>query len=604
MLVVFLAPDWLKDKVSPGEYSLQGEYTNVQIEEYNLIGYNVYYYPNCPRLVVDSTEFLTGKDIDVFKYVYVDMDIKDGVYKDNQDFIKRLLWNKVPPPGLIVDSGGGVHAYWQVSDLDAKSFLQLNRRLARAFKTDLAVGKIKQLMRLPGTINTKQEHNPRMCEVIHEEGGVHTAEQLSLTLPQLSHEDALYCESHFNKTYSLEDESIIVNDKLPAKFGQLLQSNQEVKDIWAMKTNDRSVSDFRLGHIMLAHGFTKDEAMSVLVNTDKAVSRAPQHRIGYAKGIIDKIGAFEDKKITTLSNSVASILKRGPIDESFVRFKCNKIIDGTHAGFKLGQVMGLVGGTGVGKTTFALNMFKWFVESNAEYVHFFVTLEQTEEEIAKRWVTMCGNNTALHEKVHVLGNHNPDGTYRNLSLKTIQNYILNFQIEHNVKIGCVVLDHIGILAKNQKNGETQGLLEICQQLKAFAQETKTFFVIQSQTNRQKAGIGDLELDKDAAFGTTTFEWYLDFMITIWMPLKRVYDKVPHLTVTAFKYCKIREKNVKLDRIQEDVRQLLIYDVDTEHYKMLTQDEIKQVPFWIAQATNLRGKDRKTDIIEYKFEGWT
>ncbi len=602
MLRVLIAPDWLKDKISPHEYSLQGEYTEQQIKDYNGMGYNVYYYPNYAKLVVDPSKFLVGADIDTFEWVYIDMDLKDGVYKDIVEFLTVLCADLTP--SRIVESGGGIHAYWKVKDLDAKSFLQINRRLARLFKTDLAVGKIKQLMRVPGTVNTKQEDNPRLCEIIYEFDTTYTSEELSLVLPQLSHEDSLYCESHFSKTYNLEDNTLDVNDSLPPKFGKLLQSNQEVMDIWTLKTNDRSSSDFRLGHIMLANGFNKEEAMSVLVNSDKASSRAPKHRIAYAKGIIDKIGLFEDKKLpVSLSNRVSDILKRGPIENSFTPFKCNKIIDGTAAGFKLGQVMGLVGGTGVGKTTFSLNMFKWFVESNPEYVHFFVTLEQTEEEIAKRWVKMCGDNTHLHEKVHVLGNHDPDGKYRNLSLKTIQDYIMNFQKDGGPKVGCVVLDHIGILAKNQKNGETQGLLEICQQLKAFAQETQTFFVIQSQTNRDKAGIGDLELNKDAAFGTTTFEWYLDFMITIWMPLKRVYDKVPHLTVTAFKYCKIRDKNVKLDRIQEDVRQLLIYDVDTEHYKLLNQDEIKQVPFWISQATSLRSKDRKTDVIDYKFEGW-
>jgi hypothetical protein len=601
---MLIPPDWLKLE-SPELNTLQDDLTMEEILEYNSLGFNCYYYPNYPRLVNDPKAFFTGVDIDVFEWVYVDMDLKDDIYPSKDAFLDKLASFPLEPT-KVVDSGNGLHVYWRVSDLDAKSFLQLNRRLARAFKTDLAVGKIKQLLRIPGTINTKKKEEPRFCEILFDDStNTYAAETLANELPQLSHEDALYCTAHFNKTYSIEDETLSVDDNLPAKFGKLLESNKEVKSIWGMQTEDRSVSDFRLGHIMLANGFTKDEAMSVLVNSDKAVSRAPQHRIGYAQGIVDKIGLFEDKKEPVmLSNSVASILKRGPIDNSFVKFPCDSLIDGTHAGFRLGQVLGLVGGTGVGKTTFALNMFKWFVEANANYVHFFVTLEQSEEEIAKRWATMCGANTSLHDKVQVLGNYNADGTFRALSLETIKDYILEFQITNNVKVGCVVLDHIGILSKNQKNGETQGLMEICQQLKAFAMSTKTFFVIQSQTNRDKAGIGDLELNKDAAFGTTAFEWYLDFMITIWMPLKRVYDKVPALTVTAFKYCKIREKNVKLDRILEDQKQLLIYDVDTEHYRLLTQEESKQIPFWNTQATNLRKADRKTDVVEYKFSGWT
>lgn len=605
MLQVLLAPEWLKSE-QPGIAPIQGSFSDQEIAELNAEGFNVYFYPNYPSTVVDPTKFLTGVEIDTFEWVYVDMDLKDDVYESKEDFVEALLSSTCPVPTRIIDSGGGVHVYWRVEGLDAKSFLQLNRRLARAFKTDLAVGKIKQLMRVPGTVNTKLKDEPRVCEVWSDiPENVYTPEEMSNKLPQLSHEDDLYCKSHFDKTYDIVSDRIQVNDALPTKFGQLLELNQEVREIWSLKTEDRSASDFRLGHIMLANGFSKDEAMSVLVNTDKATERAPKHRVAYAQNIVDKIGLFEEKKLPkALSRSVGDILRGGPLKNAFIPFRCTDLFDATHAGFRLGQVLGLVGGTGVGKTTFTLNMFEGFVANNPTYVHFFVTLEQSEEEIATRWVRMCGENTSLHDKVQVLGNYNSDGTYRHLSLKTIQDYILKFQLDHGVKVGCVVIDHIGILAKNQKNGETQGLLEICQQLKAFAMETKTFTIIQSQTNRDKAGIGDLELSKDAAFGTTSFEWYLDFMITIWMPLKRVYDKVPHLTVTAFKYCKIRDKNVKLDKLLEDQKQLLIYDVDTEHYRLLTETERQQIPFWVTQATNLRKADRKTDVVEYTFSGWT
>ena len=48
-------------------------------------------------------------------------------------------------------------------------------------------------------------------------------------------------------------------------------------------------------------------------------------------------------------------------------------------------------------------------------------------------------------------------------------------------------------------------------MKAWAVQTNTLLVMQSQTSREKAGVGDLELDKDAAFGTSSFEWYCDFL---------------------------------------------------------------------------------------------
>ncbi len=604
MIYALLPSPWLKEQ-NPGFKPLQGEYTNTQLEELNSIGYNIYYYPNHPKLVVNPSEFFTGKDIDVFRWCYIDMDLKDGHWKSKDDFLYFISRSTLTPT-KVVDSGNGIHAYYQVTDLDAKGFLQLNRQLARYFNTDLAVSKIKQLMRLPGTFNTKDRENPKLCEVLFDDGSVYTMEELANLLPPPTLEDKNYCLSHYNKTYSIEEE-VTIKDEIPLKFAKLLKSNQEVKDIWGSKQSDRSTSDFRLGHLMLADGFTKDEAMSVLVNSAKALDRAPTHRISYASNIVDKIWAHEaigsTPEVNNLSSSVEDILK-APITAAVgTPFRCDPIVDGTIAGFKLGQVLGLVGGSGIGKTTFTLNMFYWFVKANPDYTHFFISLEMPQEEIAERWKKVCGDNTSLHAKVHVLGNYNPDGTYRNLALPTIKAYILDFQKKTGNKIGCIVLDHIGILSKSQKNGETQGLLELCQTLKSFAIETKSFFVVQSQTNRDKAGSGDIELDKGAAFGTTTFEWYVDYLVTIWAPLKRIYDKMPDMTVTAFKFCKIRFKNVLKDLIQEDQRYLLMYEPNTEHYRMLNEEERKKFPFWNTQAVNARKLDRKVDTLEYT-STWT
>jgi ABC-type dipeptide/oligopeptide/nickel transport system ATPase component len=401
------------------------------------------------------------------------------------------------------------------------------------------------------------------------------------------------------------NKEVKIDDKLPSKFSRMLLENEEVKEIWQGKSDDRSKADFRLGHLLFANGFKKEEAASVLVNTAKALARAPVHRLSYAMNIIDKIWTYEDtSNKVKLYEDVEDILARNPAEDTGKKFKCHPLIDGVNSGFSLGQVLGLVGGAGAGKTTFSMNFFKWFVERNPDYVHFYVTLEQPVDEIAKRWRTLCQDNTSLHRKVKILGNYNQDGTYRNLSLMDIRLALKEFEAETGSKVGCVVLDHIGILNKNLKNGETQGLIEICQNLKSFAIETNTFFIIQSQTTREKAGIGDLELNKDAAFGTTTFEWYVDFLMTIWQPLKRVYDVAPNMTVMAFKYCKIRHKNVKLDKVKEDQRYLLMFDPMNENLRSLTKDEKTSFEFFNNRATSLRKQDRKTDVLEYKTTDWT
>lgn len=580
---------------------LEGLFSDEQLTAHNAEGYNIYYLPNHPA-IYDNTVTVDGTHIDVFNYVLVDMDLKDGLYESKDQFLEAL-GNINIPPSKIVDSGGGIHVYWKVSDLDAMSYLRLSRRVMRLLCTDDSIQTIFQLLRLPGFYNTKEEGNPRLCEVIYEDATTYTCEELDKLLPPIAVEDEKYCENHFNRTYNINQANLSISDKIPAKFGKLLKENHEAKELWAGNTDDRSKNDYRLGHLMFAAGFTKDEAASVLTNSAKALERAPVHRISYATNIIDKIWTYElepDKAASGLSSSIKELLaKSGKETNKGVPFRCHKRIDNTVHGFRLGQVLGLVAGSGVGKTAFAMNMFLWFAEQNPDYHHFFIPLEQPANEIAERWATMCQGDTSLHDKVHVLSNYDEEGNFRHLSLAEVKDYIVEWQKTTGKKVGCVVIDHIGALKKKGSNDENQDLMTICHTMKSFAIETNTFLIMQSQTSREKAGIGDLELNKDAAYGTLFFESYCDYLITLWQPLKRCHSQDSCPTVTAFKYCKIRHKKAKRDVIKEDVPYYFSFDSETELMRDMTQDEKTSFDYWLPQATNRRKADRKTELVEYK-----
>ncbi len=602
MIYRLIAPDWLIDSTEALPKVVEGQLSPNELLDYNDLGYNVFWLPNHPAkppgAVVDGTH------IDTFNYVFVDFDLKSAAYADKESFISALGDFSLVPT-KIVDSGNGIHAYWEVSDLDPMSYLRLQRRLCRRFNTDEAVSKIFQLMRLEGTINTKIKDAPKPCDLLFSSPSVYTSEELDAQLPPITIVDEEYCKAHFNKTYRIVDKATKVEDALPLKFCQLIKDNTEVKEIWSgATTDDRSKSDYRLGHIMFASGFNKEEAASVLVNTAKALSRAPIHRIGYAQSIIDKIWTYElTGSALSLSRSVKEILNRGENALKGTRFACWSYIDATLHGFRLGQVIGLVAGSGVGKTAMALNMFMGFVQSNPDYEHFFIPLEQPVNEIADRWKTMCGDNEALYEKVHLLSNYSDDGSFRHLSFDDIKAYLLEFQKTTGKKIGCVVIDHIGALKKKGKDGENQDLMTICHEMKAFAIATNTLLVMQSQSSREKAGIGDLELGKDAAYGTVYFESYCDYLITIWQPLKRCYSQEGCLTIMSFKFCKIRHKKMGVDLIKEDTCYNLFFDPTNESLRELTQDEEQSFDFWAKQALNKRKKDRKTDLVAYESTNW-
>lgn len=599
-----ILPEWASKKFPDRKKVVEGEFTDEQITELNSKFYNIYFLPNHPSNY-DPKTVVDGSHIDVFNFVYVDMDLKSGKYLNKQDFITYIQQFENLKPTYLVDSGNGIHAYWQVSDLDPMSFLRLQRRLMRLLDTDEAVAKIYQLMRVPGTINTKKEDDLKTCDYLEQTDSVYTCEKLDNLLPAILLEDESYCQQHFNKTYGNHDD-IKIDDRLPVKFAKLLRESREVKELWSGNSDDRSKAAYRLGHLMFANDFTKEEATSVLVNSAKAITRAPQHRLSYATNIVDRIWVFEEEpdQELTLSRTVKEILQKSGESLKGTRFPCYRYLDATHHGFRLGQVIGLVAGVGVGKTATALNMFKGFVQNNPDYDHVFVPLEQPANEIADRWRTMCGENTALHDKVHVISNYADDGTFRHLSFTDIKDYILKFQKVTGRKIGSVVIDHIGALKKTGKDGENQDLMDICHSMKAFAIQTNTMLIMQSQAPREKSGIGDLELNKDAAYGTVYFEAYCDYLITMWQPLKRCHSEKGCPTVTAYKFCKVRHKNTQLDSIQEDVCYRLFFDPMTENFRELTQQEEKSFDFFNNTALNARKRDKKTDLVPYKSITWT
>lgn len=575
---------------------LEGAFTQEQLESYNSDAYNIYFLPNYPSQYSGGT--IDGSQIDTFEYVFVDFDLKDGKYPDKDAFISAVGGLRIAP-SRVVDSGGGIHVFWRVSDLDAISYLKLSRRMMRALNTDEAVGQIYQLMRAPGTMNVKIEDDPRLCEVLLENPVTYTCEQLDKALPPLTKTDEEHCLQHFDKTYGLAPETK-VDDRIPPKFAQLVKNSQEAKDIWSGNVEDRSKGDYRLGHIMFAHGFTWEEAMSVLVNSAKALARGPAHRVSYAENIVDKIWTFEVKKdkSVNLSPTVRQLLSRGDEDTVLgTRFPCNRLIDDTVHGFRLGQVMGVVGGSGVGKTTLTLNAFLWFAYNNPDYHHFFFSLEQPPGEIAARIKNICQDNDGLYDKIHIVSNYEEDGTYKHLTLTDMEEHLLSFQESTGHKVGATVIDHIGVIAKDAKNGENDGLIGLCRGMKAFAQRVNTFLMMLSQAPREKAGIGDLELDKSAAYGTVFFESFVDYFLCLWQPLKRMYaDGAP--TVMAIKFAKIRHKKQGKDKIQEDVCYQLRFDPDSERIREMTQEEETSAKFFVQKATNARKLDRRTDVVTY------
>src|ERR1700722_8985057 len=105
MLIRAILPKWKRFESPSMKGVVEGEFTSAEINNLNSDGYNIYFLPNFPSKY-NPDKIVDGSDIDTFKSLFVDFDLKEGKYATKQDFISHLQQiSQSFPPSRIVDSG-------------------------------------------------------------------------------------------------------------------------------------------------------------------------------------------------------------------------------------------------------------------------------------------------------------------------------------------------------------------------------------------------------------------------------------------------------------------------------------------------------------------
>ena len=114
------------------------------------------YFGANPRKAANASQ---AEGVALSRCVFADFD--GGVVVE--DALARVRAAGFPMPTAIVESGGGVHTWWRLSEpmTDAASWHDRMKAIASALGSDLSICDWPRIMRLPGFVNWKYEQTPR-----------------------------------------------------------------------------------------------------------------------------------------------------------------------------------------------------------------------------------------------------------------------------------------------------------------------------------------------------------------------------------------------------------------------------------------------------------
>ena len=608
-----LLPEWAEQDDVPSVIEAD-DLSMAELKKKNDAGWGIYYFPNYNRHK-KTVGFLCGKNIDVWNVVYVDMDLKDGIYKTKDEFIEKLISFDLPP-NWTVDSGNGIHAYWKIADLDINKFVTLQLQLINKFSTDRSIWTVLRIMRLEGFYNTKKKDEPKSTLRVDLLDTVYTFDELSSRLEPLEDADNLKMLSHIRKVQGLDP--IIIDTELdvsvlPESFERFMAINERAASIMSDYSGDRSKNAFSLAHILADAGFNKQEAIVVIANTPKYINRADRET--WATDCIEKVYAQKVKyTVPSVADRIKQYKKSPPRMGSEVGGP--NYMDVNVRRWRTGQVLGIVGGTGVGKSTITLDIFKHMILNNPESndIYLYFNLEMSDYDVIDRWQVLIKNKQGdLSKRLYVISNEDDTGNPKHMSLQHIYWYCKDLEKVTGHKIAAIAIDHISVInpaidvSKQPDFGmvaEMEGAFgnmrsvsnrKMPQLLKELAKQLDTFLLIQSQTSKANGAHGELPLGVGAAFGASQFEHFIDYLITICQPIRRVYHKTD-LRILGWQYAKNRHA-AKGDVVTPYSMRVLKVDLDTGGLSQLDPDETEEVKRLNIECENLRKGEEKKKGVE-------
>ncbi len=265
--------------------------------------------------------------------------------------------------------------------------------------------------------------------------------------------------------------------------------------------------------------------------------------------------------------------------------------DCLHTPWMRGEMMAITADSGVGKTEMVLMSMAEVLRNNPESIAVFVSLEMTDNTLASRWFAMTQDDPTLADRLYIVSRYDEDGKAKIIDM----NWISNELTKHREVVGDIAIfaiDHFLLIGDN----DLSSLNQIAVKAKELCVSLNAFGIMLAQVSKGAGQKGEVPLDSDAVYGSSSLKWIASNMMQIHRPIKR-YESEAKISVIGYGYTKIREPH-KDDQLQVGQNKLLKYNLDSRDFTRMDNAEYTIFKTYYNELLVARGLEQKSQAFEY------
>jgi P4 family phage/plasmid primase-like protien len=214
--------------------------------------------------------------------LWVDIDcVKEGL---SGALVIETLETLPFPPTMIINSGGGIHAYWLLTEAQDARDPQVTdalRQIAHVLAGDLACAEPARIMRLPGTMNSKDatlainDGEPFVCAVLSDSGKSWHFEELVESFAEMR----VLLRGKAKEARPVIETDPFVGYAREVGYEPAIDIDEQLAAMEHGGTGDTSVHrvQLRVSMSMIARGYQDEEIVSTILRaTENAAPRDAQ----------------------------------------------------------------------------------------------------------------------------------------------------------------------------------------------------------------------------------------------------------------------------------------------------------------------------------------